>query len=140
MGLLLLAACSKSTALPGPVKEPVPVLKNVQFSVYADPERRSSRPVHSNAGIRLSIVQSRPGSTRPVAVWDTLIPSRQLADYPAPNAPLLIEKTISLQTASNAFYHLKAYRIYRISQQIVVDEVSRGITGGHPFFSMDIGL
>ncbi|WP_290794313.1 hypothetical protein [Flavihumibacter sp. UBA7668] len=137
---LLLAGCSKVHTRPSPSPEPKPATGMVQFKVYADPALRLSRPATADAGIRLSILQSSFTTMLPVAVWDTLLPLQQLSGFPGPKDPVLINKNLELESGKKQLFYLTAHKMYRIGQEIRVDEISKGFSSVQELVVLDIGL
>ncbi len=137
---LFLAGCSKSHTRPLPPQEPKPAIGMVQFKVFADPALRVSRPATADAGIRLSILQSNFTTMLPVAVWDTLLPLQQLSGFPGPKNPILIHKSLELETGKKQLFYLTAHKMYRIGQEIRVDEISKGFSSIKDLAVLDIGL
>ncbi|MCU0384448.1 MAG: hypothetical protein MUE38_00355 [Flavihumibacter sp.] len=76
----------------------------------------------------------------PVIIWDTLVPLRQLTSYPGPEDPLIIEKPLEMVQGKKIFYQLTAQKIYRINQQIKIEELSSGIGSDQLEAILSIGL
>ncbi|KYP15628.1 hypothetical protein [Flavihumibacter sp. CACIAM 22H1] len=138
--LVLLAACSKSGTVPMPPAETKPVAGMVRFSVFADPDLRPTRPAAAEAGIRLSIMQSSFSGILPEMVWDTLLPLRQIAGFPGPDEPILIHKKLVFDPGKKHVIYLTAHKMYRIRQEIKVEEISKGVADLSNLLVLKIGL
>ncbi|WP_460565976.1 hypothetical protein [Flavihumibacter cheonanensis] len=136
----LMMSCNKSVSPPPLPSNPKPVAGLVQFKIFSDPRMRQEQPLSKDAGIRLSIHQTKLENAMPVRIWDTLVPIRQLTSYPGPEDPLIIEKPIEMVQGKKIFYQLTAQKIYRVNQQIQVEELSRGIGSNQLEAILSIGL
>jgi hypothetical protein len=133
-------SCNKSVSRPPSPSSPKPVPGQVQFEIFSDPGMRKDKPVMIEAGIRLSIHQTRLDNAMPVMIWDTLIPIRQLISYPGPEAPLVIVRPIEMVRGKKFFYHVSAQKIYHLHQQIKIEELTRAIDSEQLESILAIGL